>query len=126
MKEKRVTYISKFFRISVTGVKEIRATYISKFFVSGNNMNFCHRGASNKRVTYISKFFVSGRSLNFNIASGLLSGSFSRIALPETVNKPECVILVPLSQVTRKAAQPPVVLSTYTGHKYKAWKYSYS
>ena len=75
----------------------IRVTYISKFFVSGVNMNFCHRGARNKRVTYISKFFVSGRSLNFNIASGLLSGSFSRIALPETVNKSECVILLPLS-----------------------------
>ena len=58
---------------------------------SVENMNFCHRGESNKRVTYISKFFVSGRSLNFTIASGLLSGSFSRIALPETVNKPECV-----------------------------------
>ena len=81
---------------------------------SGESMNFCHRGASYKRVTYISKFFVSGRSLNFSIASGLLSGSFSRIALPETVNKPECVILVPLSH-------PSSCVSAFTTHKYKVW-----
>ena len=36
-----------------------------------------------QRETYMSKFLVSGRSLNFSIASGLLSGSFSRTDLPE-------------------------------------------
>ena len=50
---KRVTYLSTFFRISVTGVKEIRATYISKFFVPGENMNFCHRDERKKSYLHI-------------------------------------------------------------------------